>query len=400
MLKLISASLLILSAAFGQTPLNTSQIAKRVSPTVVVIQGETDSGTILGSGFIISNDGKIVTNLHVIRGLTTATVQLANGEVFNSVSVLATDELRDIAIIKVAGFGLPLLDLGNSNSVTVGERVIVVGSPRGLEGTVTAGILSSVREGEGLKVLQTDAAVNPGNSGGPLVNDKGLAVGVISFKLRSAEGLNFAIPINYVRGLLNNLHRPISLKQMSVGLSTASTSDQQNDGPSLEKTLDWLKEKIPLATVEYERSENLNGEHLTQFVSRQGSVTSFDSCTVAFGDIEDTTIKEHPEWGNLKSSSSHTVPLGALTGWVVEHRQNEENSNFQFVSGDEWSYRLFLSSTSREIYSKLSFSNPEIPTRTQSMDRLNIAFNDESMAQRVAQAFHHASDLCRKKEAF
>ncbi len=160
-----------------------------------------------------------------------------------------------------------------TNSVTVGERVIVVGSPRGLEGTVTAGILSSVREGEGLKVLQTDAAVNPGNSGGPLVNDKGLAVGVISFKFRSAEGLNFAIPINYVRGLLNNLHRPISLKQMSVGLSTASTSDQQNDGPSLEKTLDWLKEKIPLATVEYERSENLNGEHLTQFVSRQGSVT-------------------------------------------------------------------------------------------------------------------------------
>ncbi len=78
----------------------------------------------------------------------------------------------------------------------------------------------------------------------------------------------------------------------------------------------------------------------------------------------------------------------------------QENSNFQFVSGDEWSYRLFLSSTSREIYSKLSFSNPEIPTRTQSMDRLNIAFNDESMAQRVAQAFHHASDLCRKKEAF
>jgi S1-C subfamily serine protease len=102
-----------------------------------------------------------------------------------------------------------------------------VGSPRGLEGTVTAGILSSVRDsGEGFKVLQTDAAVNPGNSGGPLVNNRGQAIGVVSFKLRSAEGLNFAIPINYVRGLLNNLHDPISLEQMRlspVGTSGPST---------------------------------------------------------------------------------------------------------------------------------------------------------------------------------
>src|SRR5580692_8310281 len=119
--------------------LTTAQVAKRVSPSVVVIQGTTDSGDVLGSGFIISKDGKIVTNLHVIRDMKTASVQLASGEIFDSISVLATDERRDLAIIHVAGFDLAALDLGNSNSVAVGEPMVVVGSPRGLEGTVTAG---------------------------------------------------------------------------------------------------------------------------------------------------------------------------------------------------------------------------------------------------------------------
>jgi S1-C subfamily serine protease len=201
----IIASSLMPATTFGQMALTTAQIAKRVSPSVVVIQGKTDSGDVLGSGFIVSKDGKIVTNLHVIRDMKSATVQLANGEIFDSLSVLATDERRDLAIIKIAGFNLAVLQLGNSDTLTVGEPVVVVGSPLGLDATVTAGVLSGIRDtGEGFKVLQTDAAVNHGNSGGPLVNANGLAVGVVSFILRSdfAQGLNFAIPINLVHGLL------------------------------------------------------------------------------------------------------------------------------------------------------------------------------------------------------
>jgi serine protease Do len=190
--------LLILPITFGQTTLSTAQIAKRVSPSVVVIQGKTDSGDVLGSGFIVSKDGKIVTNLHVILDMKTASVQLANGDVFDSVSVLATDDRRDLAVVRIAGFNLPVLELANSDVITIGEPLVIVGSPHGLEGTVTAGILSSVRDlGDGFKVLQTDAAVNPGNSGGPLLNNKGQAVGVVSFKLRSTQGLNFGL----VRGI-------------------------------------------------------------------------------------------------------------------------------------------------------------------------------------------------------
>src|ERR1039457_3252535 len=133
--KIVFASLVILPIAFGQLSLTTAQIAKRVAPSVVVIQGKTESGDLLGSGFIVSKDGKIVTNLHVIRDMKTASVQLANREIFDSVSVLAIDERRDLALVKVAGFDLPTLGLGNSDTLTVGERVVVVGSPLGLEAT-------------------------------------------------------------------------------------------------------------------------------------------------------------------------------------------------------------------------------------------------------------------------
>lgn len=239
--KLMVTALLIAAIVFGQIPLTTAQIAKRVSPSVVVIHGKTDSSTIQGSGFIVSKDGKIVTNLHVIREMKTASVQLANREVFDSVSVLATDERRDLAIIQIAGHDLPILVLGDCDTLTVGEPVVVVGSPLGLDATVTAGILSAIREsGKGFEILQTDAAVNHGNSGGPLVTANGLAVGVVSSILRSdlAQGLNFAIPANYVRALLNSLHQPITLDDMRRGLA-ASVS-----GLSIQDGLHWMKGKL------------------------------------------------------------------------------------------------------------------------------------------------------------
>ncbi len=219
MFKLIATLFLIESTGIGQTALTTAQIARKVSPTVVVIQGKTDSGEVLGSGFILSTDGKLVTNFHVIRDMNSASVQLANGKLLGSVAVLATDEAHDLAILQLPASDLPALELGNSDTLSVGEPLVIVGSPNGLEGTVTAGILSSVRDlGDGFKLLQTDAAVNPGNSGGPVLNSKGQAIGVVSFQLRSTQGLNFAIPINYVRELLNNLHKPISFTQVRKSL--------------------------------------------------------------------------------------------------------------------------------------------------------------------------------------
>jgi S1-C subfamily serine protease len=407
LLKLLFASLLIVPIGTGQTTLTTAQIAKKVSPSVVVIQGKTESGEVLGSGFIVSKDGKIVTNLHVIRDMKTASVQLANREVFDSVSVLATDERRDIAIVQIAGFDLPVLDLGNSETLTVGEPVLVVGSPLGLEGTVTAGILSAMRDsGEGFKVLQTDAAVNHGNSGGPLVNAQGLAIGVVRSISASAQGLNFAIPINYVSALLHNLHDPVTLERMRMGLSRKATPDKTSAGPSLKETLDWLNGKIPLATVQYVRL--MDG--WTESVNVQSKTWSFDSCTVEFGYDQVLVPKSRPDLKPYPFTITNRfkVPLGKLT--LASYGRAENTSSpapgstdyiGTFISGEQWGFRLYL--IGEEISQTITGSDPKIvPSATGRPFQIFLTFSDkdEPLVQRVEAAFKHAADLCRGKEAF
>ena len=406
--RFVFASLLIVPIAFGQTALTTAQIAKRVAPSVVVIQGKTDSGNVLGSGFIVSKDGKIATNLHVIRDMKTASVQLANGKMFGSVSVLATDERRDLAIVQIAGFDLPALDLGDSDAITIGEPLIIVGSPRGLEGTVTAGILSSVRDsGEGFKVLQTDAAVNPGNSGGPLVNNKGHAIGVVSFQLRSTQGLNFAVPINYVQRLLTSLHPPLTLEQMRKGLPDQRRTDQQANGLSLQDTLDWLKESLPLGSIHTVVSEDpicptCRSTGAMVSITMQPKILTTDSCTLVIGDVESSSGRD----GVIITTNSYTVPLRLLTRCEVWHSREVASKGFTVVSGDRIGHQLFLATDSKEILSvsytsdrEGSLSRPD-DSATERTDVVNILFRDESLAQRIAKALLHASDLCRKKEPF
>jgi hypothetical protein len=390
--RFMVASSVILPIAFGQIPLTTAQIARRVSPSVVVIRGKTDAGDVLGSGFLVSRDGEIVTNLHVIKDMKSAIVQTATGEVFDSLSVLATDERRDIAVVKIAGFDLPVLTLGNSDDLTVGDPVVIVGSPRGLEGTVTAGILSSVRDtGEGFKILQTDAAVNPGNSGGPLVNHKGQAVGVVSFKLRSAEGLGFGVPVNYVHGLLNNLHEPVSLEQMRKSIrDTSSINDRNGEGPSLKETLDWLKEKIPLATTQYVAS--FAGEQLA--VTVRGFATDFDSCIVVFGQRESRS-RGNQDTRPLVVTSQFTVPLSVIDrGAVVPARVDPVH----FRSG-EMTYMVSTGSESNLIVHQIHYTG-DASIKNEMVNVATLFFSDESIARRVQEAFRHAADLCRKNEVF
>lgn len=183
--------------------LSTSEIAKRALPSVVLIKTATPAGETSGAGFVVDASGTVVTNLHVIQDATAVAVKLANGDVYDQVRVKAFDQRKDIAVIQVPAYGLPVTPLGDSDSVEVGDQVVLIGNPLGLEGSVSAGVVSGNRALEaGFQVIQTDAAANPGNSGGPLLDAAGRAVGVLSFKLRGAENLNFVIPINYVRGLL------------------------------------------------------------------------------------------------------------------------------------------------------------------------------------------------------
>jgi len=234
-------------SAFCQS-FDSAAITKKIAPAVVLVTGAVDDGKVLGTGFVLSGDGKIATNLHVIRDLRSCGVQLASGEKFDLVSVLAFDERKDIAIVKIAAFDLPSVTLGNSNSIQVGEPVLTMGSPFGLKGSVTTGVISSIRDdpfGGGLKMIQTDASVNPGNSGGPLVNWKAEVVGIIRYKIGGTENLNFAVPVNYLRGMLETPLTPMSLDELRGKLAKRMDVFQQSDSlPTRWKSLTTGTTKI------------------------------------------------------------------------------------------------------------------------------------------------------------
>ena len=158
-----------------------------------------------GSGFITRSDGVVLTNAHVVEGTTDVHVTLSDGRNFTG-KVLGADPLTDVAVVKVVATKLPVAPLGDSSRVRPGEWAIAIGNPLGLDNTVTAGIISAIQRtnalGEGQRVpyLQTDAAVNPGNSGGPLINDRGEVIGInTAIRQAPGAGLSFAIPINTAR---------------------------------------------------------------------------------------------------------------------------------------------------------------------------------------------------------
>jgi S1-C subfamily serine protease len=158
-----------------------------------------------GSGFITRSDGVVLTNAHVVEGASDVGVTLPDGRSYRG-KVLGTDPITDVAVVKVAAAGLPVAPLGDSAKVRPGEWAIAIGNPLGLDNTVTAGIISAVQRtnavGEGQRVpyLQTDAAVNPGNSGGPLINERGQVIGInTAIRQAPGAGLSFAIPINLGR---------------------------------------------------------------------------------------------------------------------------------------------------------------------------------------------------------
>jgi S1-C subfamily serine protease len=205
------------SAARVRLPLvqvdSLEELAAQATRAVVLIDAETPSGSRQGSGFLVDPSGRILTNHHVIRDARSVRLKLASGDVYDGASVLAVDERRDIAVLQIPGFELPALPLGNSDSVRIGTPVVLIGSPLGLENTVTTGIVSGRRqEPEGFQLLQVSAPASQGSSGGPVLSLGGEVVGIASSQMQTGQNLNFAVPINYARGLLTNIEgEPIAV---------------------------------------------------------------------------------------------------------------------------------------------------------------------------------------------
>ncbi len=211
-------------------------IAAAVTPAVVNIESASSAEAGTGSGFVISSDGYIVTNNHVIEGAERVTVQFADGA-SASADVVGSDDGYDIAVLKVDRTGLAVVALGSSGAVLVGDTAIAVGSPLGLSGTVTSGIISALdrpvtaggqSDTSFINAIQTDAAINPGNSGGPLLNSSGEVIGVntaIATLGRSVGGqtgsigLGFAIPIDTAKRIADEIIATGSAQTPAIGVS-------------------------------------------------------------------------------------------------------------------------------------------------------------------------------------
>lgn len=185
---------------------------------MVRLEVETPEGSRQGSGFFVMEGGRLLTNYHVVRNAQHIQIKLPSGDVYQRTAVLAVDQRRDIAVLQVPGFSLPALPLGNSDSVRVGTDVVAIGTPLGLENTVTTGIVSGWRtEEEGYRLLQISAPAAQGSSGGPVLSRNGEVIGIAVSQMQGGENMNFAVPINYARGLLAHADTTQSLALLRSG---------------------------------------------------------------------------------------------------------------------------------------------------------------------------------------
>jgi len=195
--------------------LSAQAVYEKASPAVVGIRAYLEEGAALGTGIVLTSDGYLLTNAHVIAGATSASAVLADGETQEALLV-GEDEEMDLAVLKIDRTGLTPAQFGDSDLLRVGDVAYVIGNPLGeeLRGTMTDGIISSVRRrlevrGEEMDLIQTTAAINAGNSGGALLNSSGQVVGVTNMKLVSPfvtiEGLGFAIPASTVQAVVSDL---------------------------------------------------------------------------------------------------------------------------------------------------------------------------------------------------
>ncbi len=258
-----------------QSPRNfVAQIAQEVGPAVVRIDASSNAdpkvgGSFpfggapnsrrqgLGSGFIITKEGRILTNAHVVDGATTVQVTLRDGRTFEG-RVVGADPVTDVAVVEIDGENLPTVPLADSDTIQSGEWAIAIGNPLGLDSTVTVGIISAIGRSGGqvgvadrrVDFLQTDAAINPGNSGGPLLNDRGQVIGMNTAIIQGAQGIGFAIPSNTVARIAEALVTTGRVDHPFIGIRMVTLNDENRAGLRQELGLDNLGDQAGILVVE------------------------------------------------------------------------------------------------------------------------------------------------------
>jgi serine protease Do len=229
---------------------------ERVSPSVISIQAmkinkerpQRRFETIVGSGFLIEKDGYALTNAHVVDGAASLSVTLDNGEKLPA-RTIGLDPVLDLALIRIEGKnGLPIARLGDSSSLRVGEEVVAIGNPIGLDQTMTRGIVSGLnRLLPGVSdqpMIQTDAPINPGNSGGPLVDRCGAVMGINTFISEEAQSIGFAVPVNAVKAVLKDLRELGKVVRPWIGVQGRAVDQRLSNFVKMPLALGYLVEVV------------------------------------------------------------------------------------------------------------------------------------------------------------
>lgn len=204
---------------------------------VLTLVGRDRNGSTLsqGSGFLISSDGLAVTNYHVLQGVTRAVAECCGGRTFQVHTIEGADLGKDLVVFQLYDNAdkpsdLPYLRVSSSENLPVGEKVIVIGSPQGLENTVSDGILSAVREYDSIRYLQITAPISPGSSGGPVLDQTGEVIGIATFQFKKGQNLNFAVDSKYVGPILKE-HFGVSMAEFESLVAEAQREQRENEHP-------------------------------------------------------------------------------------------------------------------------------------------------------------------------
>jgi len=309
---------------------------------------EADRG--VGSGFIIESNGLILTNAHVVEGATTIYVTLTDKREFKA-KLLGMDKRTDVAVVKIEARDLPKLPLGDSSKVRVGEWVLAIGSPFGLENTVTAGIVSAKSRdtGDYLPFIQTDVAVNPGNSGGPLLNTAGQVIGInsqIFSRSGGYMGISFAIPIDEAMRVADQLRTNGKMTRGRIGVALGEMTKEVAESLGLGKPRGAYVRNVepggPAAAGGIEAGDvilSFNGRDITKSTdlprvvgeTKPGTLVPVQvwrkggarDLTVTVTDTESTQAAKKPEAPVTKGDSANT--LGVVVGELSDSKKKDLN---------------------------------------------------------------------------
>lgn len=279
-----------ITEANAQSP---QQIAKKALASTVLLVMEDANGQplSLGSGFFVRS-GQVATNLHVVKGASRGYAKLVSQKTKHNIEgITAVDAERDLVILKISVPGVQIISLGDSNTIQVGATVYAVGNPRGLEGTFSQGIISSIRKVGTDKILQLTAPISPGSSGGPVLNDKGQVIGVSVATFRGGQNLNFAIPSNYLTVLIKQIGPAKPLSQVGTNRSKRSILDGLGDRSTEGVSGGKLTWKYPLYPGLGNSTTPISGDYTFSLRNHLRENVRNVYCFVIFYDTQDDPIE-------------------------------------------------------------------------------------------------------------